>query len=817
MFKNLFKSKSSSQNDLPAVKTNNEKKKRKRSRKNSHESPAQKKQKHKSPPSEEAMLLSSQLKLLSSQKRLQEAIDLYWDVSNDNVRDEHHACIVIDCCGRCGNIAEGEKIVQKRKENDENINVQTKTALLKGYAHSGMIRKAALLYEEMMQSRSLKDRPNIRTFNTMLRGCLWTAATTFLSSGEIHGGVVTSEHVWRSATTTTKGRNSVNITPDASSYEYSIVLLCQALCCKEAENRIKEFTKKFGIRPENKKNASSFIAEDASTLETLSISFLSLARAYALLGKISQARIYVTNTLSVVSTMYDMNSSGQSKDDGVKGKESFQTKGGKRGWKATETTENSYATSRREISNKLFREHRINEIKSEANLILNVCERFESMKEMFDLPFYLATRVLYFSGGGTTDLSANCQLGNKGGTQPKHDDTTESQSLLLNCVWSSFGLSEAIKEEHSKLRLPGSGIILSQEHHNRIKNALGFDVTETLQGDGCINFSHVFSTKKANEKKSTKPPDQSCSSVTSSNEDIHVFQTRPLYLELGAGFGEWSVLQARNNPSCDYVAVELRSDRVGQMFAKAMLNEASPPLENICCIGAECGSFLRSRIKNGSVSKIFVNHPEPPTQTYGSNFTLMNSIAAGGKEPAHMLNSETLLSAIRCLDETSGELVIVTDNRFYANLLCSTLLKVMVKNDDLRLYNKQLHGKCGIQQLETFQQSLQGKNQNVKVILYEGRPGQSIGHYIPDNRKGGSTYFDRLWQKGAGTHAETDRRFIIVMSKSECKSSSKNNKNYKSHSKLTSKKQGSNKRNKKNSEKQKRRNERRLLKKAAST
>lgn len=53
-------------------------------------------------PSQEALTLSTKLKEYSSQKRVNEALNLYWHESNDSIRDGHHACIVIDCCARCG-------------------------------------------------------------------------------------------------------------------------------------------------------------------------------------------------------------------------------------------------------------------------------------------------------------------------------------------------------------------------------------------------------------------------------------------------------------------------------------------------------------------------------------------------------------------------------------------------------------------------------------------------------------------------------------------------------------------------------------------
>ena len=73
-------------------------------------------------------------------------------------------------------------------------------------------------------------------------------------------------------------------------------------------------------------------------------------------------------------------------------------------------------------------------------------------------------------------------------------------------------------------------------------------------------------------------------------------------------------------------------------------------------------------------------------QTFGANNLILKNIADGGEEPAHMLNSQTLISAARCLDKRTGKLIIVTDNRFYANLICATLIKVINKNEIFNFY-----------------------------------------------------------------------------------------------------------------------------------
>jgi pentatricopeptide repeat protein len=145
------------------------------------------------PPSKEALELSARLKEFSLQKRLNEALTLYRSKANDKIRDSHHACSVIDCAARCGAIAEGEKVFKEMKKSGMPITVETYAALLKGYAHAGMVHKGAALFDELCR----QGNPNVRSLNTILRGCLWTAAT--FENLKVAGGVITSEAAWTRA------------------------------------------------------------------------------------------------------------------------------------------------------------------------------------------------------------------------------------------------------------------------------------------------------------------------------------------------------------------------------------------------------------------------------------------------------------------------------------------------------------------------------------------------------------------------------------------------------------------------------------------
>ena len=249
--------------------------------------------------SQEALDLSSTLKDLSRQKRIDEALKLYWECSPQD-RDEYHACILIDCCAKCGNVNEAEKVLQ----NAASVNVEMQTALLNVYGQTACMKKAHDLFTKMIQeARNKRMRmPNIRSLNTVLRGCLRTAA--FSSTNEpfkVYGGVITSEDAWQlyisahldenpsfqTADTPVKSLYQAGLL-DSSAYEYSISLLCQALRVDEAVRRIQEYQLIHNISIKGKakfiigKNARDRQQEsqrniddaDASTLETLASTFV---------------------------------------------------------------------------------------------------------------------------------------------------------------------------------------------------------------------------------------------------------------------------------------------------------------------------------------------------------------------------------------------------------------------------------------------------------------------------------------------------------------------------------------------------------------
>lgn len=653
-------------------------------------------------PSEEALQLSEKLKLFSKNKNLDGALKEYWSKSNDAFRDGHHACIVVDCSARCGNIKEGEKIVEYLRKSHKHVNIETKTALLKGYVHSGEIAKAEKLFVSMCESKAKKDLPNTRSFNTLLRGCLWCAASVD-QNDNVTGGVVTCEKAWNLFQDLQKS-GSVSSGFDVSSFEYSISLLCQALKTEAAENRIKEL--KVTFLDESKDPA----CVPQSVSEALAISYLALARAYAILYQREQAN-------SACNLAIDFANKSRKALLGKDITTSLQH--GKRG--------KNLSTSRTE-SNVLYREHRLSEIKNEAEAISDILDKSEESPNPRQLCRRLLLRLVVLAGGGTTD--DEYVASEKSGTT--------IQGILVNTAYFNFGLDTAL--ENMGMTLDNSKKTLRKKDCNRILGHVGLQ-GGVVHDNGIIDFRRIFKAGTGKVKKRSK-------------------KARPMVIELGSGFGDWIVKQAMTNPEIDFISVELRADRVGQTFARTAIlsSSSSSSLENLCIVGAESGSFLTENVQNESVSTIYINHPEPPTQTFGAEVTNLEAIMDGEKEPAHMLSSRTLVAAANCLTNSpESKIVIVTDNKWYGRLICATLVRIRRKHPNL------LHSfdctKYNYETVETFDEGV------TKVSLFQGQPDESIGYSRQEGNGKGVSYFDRLWRTGAGSHAEKRSRFIIVMTK----------------------------------------------------
>ena len=256
-------------------------------------------------------------------------------------------------------------MVQKLQDTGVQVNVETHTALLKGFAHAGMMHKGAALFREIcaqkgkvgscwkkcvcvclaplshhhhyhypqQQSRASfvlcvstttttattigkRNRPNVRTLNTLLRGCLWNA-TAIVQTNErgdfsIAGGVVTSRQAWQQLCQD----NDSSFGPDSSSYEYFVAQLCYALCLDQAQDTVRKFQESFQVRENNNDDASL----DPALLESLALCLLAMARGMAVLGQFEKARSMAKRAIAATTqASLSSMSSDTTQQRGIKG------------------------------------------------------------------------------------------------------------------------------------------------------------------------------------------------------------------------------------------------------------------------------------------------------------------------------------------------------------------------------------------------------------------------------------------------------------------------------------------------------------------
>ena len=76
---------------------------------------------------------------------------------------------------------------------------------------------------------------------------------------------------------------------------------------------------------------------------------------------------------------------------------------------------------------------------------------------------------------------------------------------------------------------------------------------------------------------------------------------RPIKIEVCSGAGEWVVSQAKNDPAADWVSMEIRYDRVYQIFCRAMFEDC----KNLSIVGGDASKLLPKHVP--SAQNIFLS------------------------------------------------------------------------------------------------------------------------------------------------------------------------------------------------------------------
>lgn len=124
---------------------------------------------------------------------------------------------------------------------------------------------------------------------------------------------------------------------------------------------------------------------------------------------------------------------------------------------------------------------------------------------------------------------------------------------------------------------------------------------------------------------------------------------RPIRLEVCSGNGDWIVERAKSEPTADWVGLEIRYERVFNIWSRMIFNN----LDNLAILGGEAFSILTNHIPPHTFDEVFVNYPDPPVWE-GSKQRLLN---------------EDFLHAVHRVLRNRCSLTIVTDDFSYCEMV----------------------------------------------------------------------------------------------------------------------------------------------------
>jgi tRNA (guanine-N7-)-methyltransferase len=131
---------------------------------------------------------------------------------------------------------------------------------------------------------------------------------------------------------------------------------------------------------------------------------------------------------------------------------------------------------------------------------------------------------------------------------------------------------------------------------------------------------------------------------------------RPVAVEFCTGHGHWIVEKAQSHPEMNWIAVELRFDRVRKIWSK----RENSRLPNLFVVCGDARLFARHYMAPQSIAAAFVNFPDPwPKQ----------------KHAKHRLIQPPFLCDLRRGMREGSRLTLVTDDPIYRDQMIRSLME----------------------------------------------------------------------------------------------------------------------------------------------
>lgn len=326
----------------------------------------------------------------------------------------------------------------------------------------------------------------------------------------------------------------------------------------------------------------------------------------------------------------------------------------------------------------------------------------------------------------------------KSANKKVENDDVGLTSKLIYALRDKFGLDRVQKRSDHTGGMKNNNEIKNEKENQilmKMKNEVVKKVLRSVSEDtGFIDYMELFSDISMDSHDDSDEEEEE-----GDGRGVKGFalDQLPVNIEICSGSGEWVVAHAsadlyyphkgkdqdqdqkvknskdkttKNNavPRALWLALELRCDRVYHTISRSVIenivrhshhaneitrnksyhekntdtNKVSSTsfsgLSNLAIIGGDATNILPNRIAPGSITSVYINHPEPPERTGG----------VGDSEGQHLLTQE-FFSEIHRILKSTGTCTIVTDNLPYAKSLLQALAKTTtnsLKSTDSSLF-----------------------------------------------------------------------------------------------------------------------------------
>lgn len=657
---------------------------------------------------------NNQINLHAKRKELRQAMAIFEQCVHERVANSHTYSAALNANIRCGDIAGAESVMTTMQKAGRKRDVITCTTLMKGYCSDNQLKTAVELLTSMTTKKPIVQ-PNIRTINTLLRGCVQ------------EGSIVAAEMIMNKS-------KDYKVLPDVNSWEYLVQLLANGL----------KVDKILPILGRLKGDPSMSIGLVGMHMHTL--------RSAVMLSEWKTCRKVLEFIKNAPAEDMVGQHSAQCEETTVA---SGKTLGGKRAWGGKDNGGgvNANMEASRLESLVLYKEHNKAERIAEIALIERFIDKMKKVEKKKCLEEVISHFLKIFSFV-PSDVE---------GSTP---ETTCTAGDIFAGTTSKFGVEEIAKRMDMngcalKDLLAGGREALASTANSpelTVIQAIEAYYKKAFNSSGMINFSYVFGKKCSSATGSASAAaggggNKEDAVMERSEEEKNINDSqRKLKMEICSGSGEWAVAQALNDPLNDWVTLELRHDRAYQTLTRAVFNGVPDNLSMLC---GDAMYVLPYHVADESCDEMFVNYPEPAQQTGGEE--------SQGK---HLLTDKFFMEVQRVL-KVGGRFTILTDNQWYAQFLLRSVATLRRKRKDFganaasfeltSLDPKSLSAKktatatpiAPVEEWSVF-------DEDGGVTLLTGTPGVNAGHVASS-----SSYFDRLWKRSQITN-----RFFLVFEKS---------------------------------------------------